>query len=189
MLLKFSLSSLKFSLSSLSTLITIFWNSVFDKLLASVSFTSFSGDFCSFTWGVSLCLPICGFVSHCIVGKYVMFPSPGRVASCSRCPVGPRDTVSLITCAGYSRKVSCVGCVSPPVVIESWLLLAHSCLRLSLKLADREDWPRPYCTSCCAGRYWPHKVELASADSGACWGLPLDMLLVNLSSTWERWCL
>ena len=80
-----------------------------------------------------------------------MSPSLGRVALCSRCPVGPSGTVSLFTWAGGTGNVPFVGYMTPPVVVEFWLLLAHSCVGLTLRLAGCEDWSWPQCLSCCAG--------------------------------------
>ena len=54
------------------------------------------------------------------------------VTLCSRCPVESSGAVSLVTWAGHSRNVPCVGYVSPHVIIESGLLFAHMCLRWTL---------------------------------------------------------
>ena len=70
----------------MSILITIFLNSIFDELLASISFSFYFGYFsCSFMWSIFLCLAIlaaslcvCAFY---ILGRSVMTPSVGRVAS------------------------------------------------------------------------------------------------------------
>ena len=43
----------------------------------------------------------------------------------------------------------CVGYVSPPLLVESWLLLALLWVGLTLKWTDCEDWPWPQCTSFC----------------------------------------
>nr|KAF6413533.1 hypothetical protein HJG59_009738 [Molossus molossus] len=59
MLLRPSLSSLTFSLSSLSILISSILNSVSVRLLISLSLSSFIGVlFCSFIWDLFLCLLI-----------------------------------------------------------------------------------------------------------------------------------
>lgn len=53
--------------SCLSTLITITWNSLSDKLLASISFSSFSGDSSfSFIWG-------CFFVSPFLLSLFIVY--------------------------------------------------------------------------------------------------------------------
>ena len=48
-------------------------------------------------------------------------------------------TVSSITCAEFSRNGPFVGYVVLPVVIKAWLLWAHSCVSLTLRLANCED--------------------------------------------------
>nr|KAF6416284.1 hypothetical protein HJG59_009535 [Molossus molossus] len=59
MLLRPSLSSLRFSPSSLSILISSIWNSASVRLLISISLSSFLGVlFCSFIWDLFLCLLI-----------------------------------------------------------------------------------------------------------------------------------
>nr|KAF6437950.1 hypothetical protein HJG59_008669 [Molossus molossus] len=59
MLLRPSLSSLRFSLSSLSILISSVLNSASVRLLISISLSSFIGVlFCSFIWDLFLCLLI-----------------------------------------------------------------------------------------------------------------------------------
>lgn len=78
-----------------------------------------------------------------------MSPSLGRVALRSRCPVGPKGTVSF-TWARCSRCIPCVGYVSPPAIAESWLLLALPWMGSTIRLVRCEDWPQPQCASCCA---------------------------------------
>ena len=109
-----------------------------------------------------------------------MIPSLDRVALCSKCPVGTSGVVSLITWGGCSRNVSWACYVGSPVVIESWLLLAHSCVISTLSLADCEDQPSTQCTSCCAGvdyTKWnfpqqglvPTKISLGTSCCEAYW--------------------
>ena len=74
-----------------------------------------------------------------MLGRPALSPSLFMVAFCSRCPVGLSGPVSLITCDRCSRNVPCVGYVGPPVVAESGLLLAHSWVGLTFRLADCED--------------------------------------------------
>ena len=76
------------------------------------------------------------------------------VALCSRCFVGPSDIDSLITWVGCSKNVPCVGYVDPFVVIESWLLLAYSCVGSTFSLDECEAQPWPVCELLC--RCWPH---------------------------------
>ena len=96
-------------------------------------------------------------------------------ASCSRCPVRPSGTFSLIIWAGMS------------LVWVMWVLLLW--LRLDCYLPVCA-WDQPsswlnvrlnpsimYELLC---RYWPHKVEFTSARLCASRDLPLDMLLVKL---------
>ena len=125
-----------------------------DKLLTSLSFSSFSGDssysfilvmfFVSLYW-----LPLC--VCFYVLSRYAMTSSLGRVALCSSCPVGKSGMFSLITWGGYSRNVLPVGYVDPPVLIECWLLLGLLCMGVTLWLADCEDQIWPQCMSCCVG--------------------------------------
>ena len=84
--------------------------------------------------------------------------------------VGPSGAVYLITWTGGCKNVPCVDYVDPPVVIVSYLLLAHLCMRLTLRLADCEDQSM----RCCAG------AEITSAMSCTCQNCPLDMTFVKL---------
>lgn len=59
-------------------------------------------------------------------------------------------------------------------VIESWFLLAHSCVGLTLRLANSEAQPTQH-ASC-----WSHETKFASAGFGFGLDFPVDMLLVNL---------
>lgn len=54
-----------------------------------------------------------------------MSASLDRLAFYSRCPVWPIGVVSLITKVRCSRNVPCIGYMSPPVVVQFCLLLAH----------------------------------------------------------------
>ena len=87
-------------------------------------------------------LPLC--VCFCVLGRSVVSPSLGRVALCSRCPMGHNRAVSLIMLVEWSRSVPCVAYVIPPIVVESWLLLAHIWVGLTLRMAGCEDWPQQY---------------------------------------------
>ena len=99
------------SLSSLSILITSILNSAFDRLLISISFSSFSGVLiCSFTWAMfisSFGQPPC--VCFYVLGRAALTLCRGSVAKCSRCSVGSRGTASPITQARYLRCALHVG--------------------------------------------------------------------------------
>ena len=43
------------------------------------------------------------------------------------------------------------GLCDPSVVIESWVILSHSCLGSALSLVNCVDQSQPQCMSCCAG--------------------------------------
>ena len=78
-----------------------------------------------------------------VLGSAAMFTSLGRVALCSRFPVGPSDTVSLVTLAGCSRCVCCVSCVCFPCC--SWAVIADGAL------TESEDLLWPLWNSCGSG--------------------------------------
>ena len=137
------ISLLKFSLSFLSILISGVVNFASGRLLAFILFSSFSVVLsCSFIWYMFLCvsfwLPPC--VYFYVLGKAALSLSLGRMVLCSRCPVGPSGTVSLVSWAGCSRAVLSLECVFVPVVLEPWLLLAHQWLDLTLRLIGHEEW-------------------------------------------------
>lgn len=83
--------------------------------------------------------------------------------------------------AGCSRNGFFCGLYWLPIVIESWLLLTCSCMGSALRLADSWTDPIPAYKPLC--RRSPQEAELASAEFGACWDLPLHMLLVKLIGT------
>ena len=186
-LLEFSLRASILLLRSLSILITCVLNCVSGGLLVSISFNSFSGVFsCSFffffhSWYVffvvfSLWLLFC-------VHVYVLCTSATslsliRVVLCSRCLVGPRGVVSLITCIRYFRNVPCVECVCSPVVVVFWLLLAHQWMWLIIRLMGYQTWPHQQHMSCWVGADLTecnsHQLASASVETtlGVChlWG-------------------
>lgn len=103
-----------------------------------------------------LCLPIfAAFISLFLGIRWIdplcLSPSLGIVALCSRCFVELSGADSLITWAMCSKNIPYVYYVSPPIVVESWLLLAPPWLGLSLRLAGCMDWPWPQCMSCYIG--------------------------------------
>ena len=117
--------------------------------------------FCPFWLPLCVCFHISGWSS--------MTPCPGRVVLWSRCPVELSDAISFITWAGCFRNILCVSYKNPPVVIESWLLLAHLCVGSTLRLAN---WGSTLTTVYkLLYRYWPHGAEFALAGSSACWDL------------------
>lgn len=125
-----------------------------DKLLASYSFSSFSGycfllfQLMHVTWS-SYFGSVFMFVSmYCIdVLQLQVLVGWAYIV----CPVKSRYAVSLIICVEYSQNVPCVDYVSPFVVFESWLLLVHSWMRLIFRLAHCEVKLQPQHVSCCAG--------------------------------------
>ena len=77
-----------------------FLNSLSGRLLASISFSFFPGEFsCSFIWDLffvfSFWLLAC--VCFYVLNRAATSPSLGRVALCIKCPVGPSGTVSPVT--------------------------------------------------------------------------------------------
>ena len=78
-------------LSSLNILITIVLNSVSGSLLASISFSSFSGDFSCSSFGTYFFVSSF-WLSPCVLGRTAASPSLGRMALHSRCSVGPSGT-------------------------------------------------------------------------------------------------
>ena len=128
----FFMVSMSFSML-LHILITITMTSISYKLHCAISFGPFfleispvlSYGACFFV--APFWLPLC--VCFYVLGRSAMTPSLCAIALCSRCPVGSSDSVSLITWAGCSRNVCCVGYEDPPIIIEFWLLLAsHLCV-------------------------------------------------------------
>lgn len=99
-------------LSFLRNLITITLNCISDRLLAFISFNYFSADFfCPFNWNFIFVLFIvlyyCTYFS--VLKSSTMTPSICGVPLCSRYFVGPNGVVSLLSLAGWSRNISCVG--------------------------------------------------------------------------------
>ena len=125
----------------------------------------------------SFLLPLC--VCAYVLNRSALFPSLGRVALCSRCPIGPSGAISLITWARCSKGIPCVGCVYSPVVVEPWFLLEHQWMRLTLRLIGWETWPWLQWTSCCVGAD-PMEQDLLWWDSGAYWVCPLGVLFVEV---------
>ena len=169
-LCKYSLSSSLFLPSSLSTLITIVLNTASGRLLTSILFSSFSWNLpYSFIWDMFLCLfiltaSLCLFLS--IISA--MSHSLGRVALCSRCPVGLQV---CLMCRLYVP--SCC----------SWALIA---VGTSVSGIDPQaDWLLGLSMTIANGllfRVWLHRVEFAlpgllcllcppfgSVICGACW--------------------
>lgn len=94
-------------LSSLSTFITSVWNSAPSRLLVSISFSVFLESCLSFHLGRFL---VSSFrqpprVCVCVLDGAATPPGHGRVALCSRCPVG--SSGALLPHCGH-----------PPVAIE-----------------------------------------------------------------------
>ena len=73
---------------------------------------------------------------------------------------------------GSKRNFPCVGYVTPPVVTDSLLLLTHSCMGLTLSLADWEELPQLQCMSFCAGTDHPKQnlpqQDLVPSESSLC---------------------
>ena len=150
-MLKISLNSSTFPLSSLSILIARGLNSTSCRLLVSTLFNLFL-EFCFaeqietfwtcfFTF--SFCLHPC--VCFYILGRAATSLSFGRVASWSRCPMGPVASLH----GHLSWLLQVYSGVCPPVVVESWFLLVHPCEILTLRLIGCEEWWQ--WNSCCAG--------------------------------------
>ena len=98
-----------------------------DSLLASISFSHFTGDSSiPFDWRLFLCLPILGFHIFCFdISGYSILPACiCGVAFFSKSSVGLLGTVSLISLSGCSRVVISSVCVSSPVVFGLYLFVA-----------------------------------------------------------------
>ena len=113
---------LRFSLSSLSILITSVLNTACSRLLVSILVSSFSGVlFYFFIWAMvfgllilaaSLCVEgffVCCFVFFYVSGRDTMCPRLGRVDQCSRCSIGSGAIASPISQAMCSRRAHHVG--------------------------------------------------------------------------------
>ena len=92
---------------------------------------------------LSLC--VCFYV----LNRTAITPSLHGVGLYSRCPVWPSGAVSLISWAGSSRNVPCVGYVGSPITIGSSLILECFWVGTTLRLADHEAQPQPLYASCC----------------------------------------
>lgn len=121
--LKFSLSS-SILLSSVSSFMSIYLNSLSGRLLLSIQFSSFPGILsCSFVWKVFLCLLILPlYVCFYVLDIPATSPDLERMALFRRWLVGSSDAVPPGYQSRCSRGVSCVGCVHLPVVVGPWLL-------------------------------------------------------------------
>ena len=119
----------------------------------------------------------------------------GRVALCSRCPMGSIGAVSLITWGRCSKGVPGLGYMCPHAVVEPWLLLACQWVGLT----GCEEWPWLqwgkyfmgvdtmkwdsllvgfWCLlSVPLGKF--SFVELVSLCSGVVWSQPLHVLVVG----------
>ena len=170
------------SLSSLSIFITITLNSLSDKLLASISFSSFfleSSPILSFG--------ACFFVSSFWLSLCVCFYVLDRSAMTSRLGRVALYIVGVLwdLVAQSSHHLSWVPWECPLcglcVVIESWLLLARLCVGSTLRLTDCEAQPRPSRASCCADH---RKKNLLQQDlvpaKASLWKCCLWSLLVLL---------
>ena len=93
------------------------------------------------------------------------------MALCSRYPEEPNGTASLVTWAGYSRCIPCVGCVWPPVVTDVLIVVGWF-----LRMIVCEDWPWIEERSCCAGSD-PMEKDSLWQWSGAC---PVGVLFVEV---------
>ena len=119
-----------------------------------------------------------------------------------RCPVGSIGTVSLTIWSGCSRNAPCVY-VSHPVIIESWLLLAHLCVgRRTSRWLDSKINPNPgiravehililFCLSRVLYLPWsPFRYATCQANWILLWCLKLDIGHVCFGASWERlWCM
>ena len=176
-----TISLSKFSLSCLSILITSILNPVSGRLIVSTLFSSFL-EFCSILsfricfFVSSFWLPLCTFFY--LLGRSALSPSLGRMALCSRCPVGPSGAVSLITWAWCSRSVPCVGLC----VLLLWLSLDCAVI-MSVGRTDPpvdRPWELAMITVfelLCGG--WPHRVGFTPMVSGASQDHPLGVVLVE----------
>lgn len=97
---------------------SFFWSFLLFFLLGYISlFSHLSTSLCLF-----LCIRQISYISQSWLD-----------ALCSRYPVGPNGTISLVTCPERSKSVPCVGCVCLPVIVGSSLLLAHQYVQLTLR--------------------------------------------------------
>lgn len=94
-------------------------------------------------------------------------------------------TAFLIICARFSRNVHCVDYVSPPVIVECWLLLINSCEVLTLWLADSEGWPWLQCMICYVGADSMKWILLSKI-----WLLPRSLFLCTACGAKQvmLWC-
>ena len=176
--------------------ITIALNSTSDRLLAPISLSSFSEINPIISFGVFFffCLTVlaASLWFLFVLDRSAVTPSLHREAFCSRCPVESSGAVCLITWPGCSGNVPCVG---PLVVIEPWWLLACSCMRWILRLADCEAQPWPRCVNYCARadrtmRNSPLQGLLpAKIPLGICflWSLLDPPLMFSIAGHWVYW--
>lgn len=123
------------------------------------------------------CLLFCACLD--VLGRSSMIPKLVMSAFWCRCFKGLRGRILEITWTRCSRNNSCVGYMLSPIVVESWMLFAHSWVELILKLADYKDRPHSLCMSCYSGAV--PEAELFLAGYGVCWSPPLAMPLVGPS--------
>lgn len=103
--------------------------------------------------------------------------------------VEPKEIVSLIIWDGCSKIIPCTHYVGPPIIIEFCLLLVHSCVESTLRLAYNEAQPLPGCKllcGCCS-----HKAN--SPQQGLVpvvipWDIPLVKLIGSCSVVWSWPC-
>lgn len=74
-----------------------------------------------------------------MLGRIVTYHSLGNVDLCSRGLLWPNSTVFLITCAGSSEHILCVGSVCSFVMAKSLLILACQWMGLTLRLTGYID--------------------------------------------------
>ena len=102
----------KFSLRSLSILITSVLNLASGRLHVSFCFVPFLNFWSVLSLEMFLCLLLavsCLFQCIRYISRAATSPALGETASCSRCSVGPGSEISLVTSAG--RSTGCVACV------------------------------------------------------------------------------
>ena len=115
-------------------------------------------------------------VSFFVLDRSSMTPSLGRVVLCSVSPLGPSVTVSMITWAECSKNVPCSHYVVTGSLIESQLLLAHSCIILTLRFVTARLSPQHSVQATVQVLITWSRIYLSMVG----WDLPVYMLLVKL---------